>query len=209
MQFGMIHSGLKRLSTSQNAEHEVQIKTLTRMEGQLVELHDQLKGEVASMPKRGFVRSVGADNSQFSGIYHKRQTYYLPFGKLVTGRPMFGRWSDESQTRHCTFTFVPPSWLSRLIIHWDLQLYKTASGLPSMTMRLSPLVCNSNPRLKAAINQFDVGELQSLFRGGLARPTDYIFYRRPMTLLEVSHVVLITRLLLIMFSGCCYPNRET
>ena len=185
----MIHSGLERLNTYQNADHGVQIKTLMRMEGQLIELQDQLKGEMVGMPKRGLVRGVGMGNGQFSGVYHKRQTYYLPFGKMVTGRPMFGRWSNKSQTRRCTFTFVPPSWLSRLIIHWDLQLYRTASGLPSMTMRLSPLVCNTNPRLKAAINQFDIGELQSLFRGGLARPTDVIFHRRPMTLLEVVCVL--------------------
>lgn len=127
---------------------------------------------------------------------------------MLTGHPMFGRWSNESKTRHYCFTFVPPSWLSRLIIHWDLQLYQSASGFPSMTLRLSPLVCNTNPRLKAAINQFDVGNLQSLFRGGLARPTDYIFHRRPMTLLEVICVVLIADLLLIMCLGGCRADRE-
>ena len=200
----MIHSRLK----SQSAEHEVQINTLTRMEDQLLELQDQLKGETINMPKGGVARSVGAGKYQSSCIHPKRQTYSSPFGKIVTGRPILGRWSDGSRARHCTFTFVPPPWLSRLIIHWEFQLYKTTSGFPSMTMRLSPLVYNTSPRLKAALNQFDVGELQSLFREGLARPTDYIFHRRPMTLLEVSYVVLVTHLSLIICSGCCCTDRK-
>lgn len=209
VEFGMIHSSLKRLNKSQSAEHEVQIKALTRVESQLLELQDQLKGETVGIPKEGVVRSVGAGKCQVSCIYQKRQTYYLPFGTIITGRPMFGRWSDGSRTRHCTFTFVPPPWLSRLIIHWELQLNRITSGFPSMTMRLSPIVYNTSPRLKAAINRFDVGELQSLFREGLARPTDYIFHRRPMTLLEVSYLVLVNHLSLIICLGCCCTNRET
>lgn len=107
-EFGMIRSGLNRLSTSQSAEHEAQTKSLTRMEGQLLELQDQLKSEIVSMPRRSFPRTVRTRTNQFLYIYQKRQTYHLPFGKLVTGRPIFGRWSDEFQTRHCTFTFIPP-----------------------------------------------------------------------------------------------------
>ena len=93
--------------------------------------------------------------------------------------------SNEPTVRHLSFTFIPPPWISRIVLHWNLQIQKTLSGLPKISVSLSPLRYNANQKLKAAVTSFDIPGLQRVFREGLARPTDYILQRKPISILEV------------------------
>lgn len=79
--------------------------------------------------------------------------------------------------------------------------------LPQITISLSPIRYNSNRELKAVITNFDIAGLQRLFRTGLARPTDYVLDRRPISLLEVSFNIICTYLS-YLHSGICYASRE-
>ena len=138
------------------------------------------------MCRRDLGRKVVAKDFQLPSAHRRKCTDLMLLGKVLSSNTFVARKGSSGPSIHCTFTFIPPPWLSHLVIHWDVRIYKTVSSLPRITLSLSPIRCNPSQELKAAITRFDVMGLQRLFREGLARPTDYIFDRRPISLLEVS-----------------------
>lgn len=71
------------------------------------------------------------------------------------------------------------------MINWQLRLGNALNGLPSIKLSLHAVRYNPNRDLKEALRTFDLPRLSQLFRDGLARPTDYVILRKPVSLLEV------------------------
>lgn len=129
---------------------------------------------------------VVARDAQFPRAYRKTYLYLGLFGQVTSSRSITaGKRSNGPYHYHSTFTFIPPSWLSTLVLHWDLQINSVLNRPPRLSVSLSPVRYNPSQELKAAITTFDLPGLQRLFREGLAQPTDYIVQRRPVSLLEV------------------------
>ena len=109
------------------------------------------------------------------------------FGQVVTScRPTSRQRSRRRSFYHFTYTFVPPMWLSNMILHWDLRLQKMLHSPPRISLSLVPIRYNPSRELKAAVIDLDTSKLHRLFRDGLAHPTDHIVQRRPITLFEVG-----------------------
>lgn len=125
-------------------------------------------------------------NSQSPGAYRRTYLDLGLFGQVVSSRNITpGKRSNGPYHYHSTFTFTPPLWLSTLVLDWNLQISSVLNRPPRLSISLSPIRYNPNQDLKAAITTFDVPGLQRLFQEGLARPTDYIVQRRPVSLFEV------------------------
>ena len=129
---------------------------------------------------------VVARDAQLPRAYRKIYLYLGLFGQVASSRSITtGKRSNGPYHFHSTFTFIPPSWLSRLVLHWDLQIDSVLNRTPRLSFSLSPVRYNPNKELKAALTTFDLPGLQRLFREGHTQPTDYIVQRRPVSLLEV------------------------
>ena len=127
-----------------------------------------------------------ASDARFLRAYQKTYLDLGLFGRVASSRSInAGKRLNDLYHFHATFTFVPPSWLSILVLRWDLRMNTVLHRPPKLSFSLSPVHYNPSQELKAAITTFDLPGLQRLFREGLARPTDYIVQRTPVSLLEV------------------------
>ncbi len=184
---GAIHSNLTALCSSQNFERKLCQGALTTIEYRLCDLQGQLGVDTVTMRRRDVGKSVVAKNLQLPSTYRRNCIDLMLLGKVISSCNLTARRGSSGRTVcHCSFTFIPPPWFSHLVLHWDLQIRRTVSNFPGMTVSLSPIRYNPSRELKAAVTNFDIPGLQRLFREGLARPTDYVFHRRPISLLEVS-----------------------
>jgi hypothetical protein len=118
----------------------------------------------------------------------RNRHYAFPLGQIVISQKSISRKkSNRPNVYRSSLTFTPPSWLSSVTLRWDFETRKVVGGgLPKLTLSLTPVRCNPDPELKAAIVNFDISQLQRLFREGIARPTDHVVIRRPVSLLEVG-----------------------
>jgi hypothetical protein len=113
----------------------------------------------------------------------------MPLGTAILGTDVMStKGSQRCMRSASTFTFIPPRWISRLVLCWILEIRDCSVGLPRLSLSLSPIRYNSSKDLKTAIESFDIAKLQRLFRAGLAGPNDYVLSRRPVPLLEVSRL---------------------
>jgi hypothetical protein len=182
-----LHSTLKALYLSQKTEHKTHQVALMRINDSLHQLQGQVGVNLAKVRREGTVstREVAGD-SQVSPMHWRSRHYALPLGQIVASHnSVSGKKSNCPNVYHSTLTFTPPSWLSSVALHWDFDICKVVGGLSRLTLSLTPIRYNPSPELKAAITNFDIPELQRLFREGIARPTDHIVLRRPVSLLEV------------------------
>ena len=153
---------------------------------------------------------VVARDAQFPRAYRKTYLYLGLFGQVTSSHSITaGKRSNGPYLYHSTFTFIPPSWLSTLVLHWDLQINSVLNRPPRLSFSLSPIRYNPSQELKAAITTFDLPGLQRLFREGLAQPTDYIVQRRPVSLLEVCLPVKLESGLSRFSSGICFTSSRT
>ena len=135
---------------------------------------------------RSFQDTVVARDAQSPRACRKTYLNLGLFGQVASSRSISaGKRSNGLYHYHSTFTFTPPSWLSTLVLHWNLSINSLLNRPPMLSFSLSPIRYNPNQDLNAAISTFDLPGLQRLFREGLAQPTDYIVQRRPVSLLEV------------------------
>ena len=112
----------------------------------------------------------------------------------ISQKPASGKKSNRPNVYRSSVTFTPPSWLSSVALRWDFEIRKVLGcGLPKLTLSLTPVRYNPDPELKAAIVNFDILQLQRLFREGIARPTDHVVIRKPVSLLEVGFLALYER----------------
>ena len=131
--------------------------------------------------------AVVARDAQFPCVYRKIFLDLGLFGQVVSSRSTnAGKRLNGPYYYHSTFTFIPPLWLSALVLHWHLRVESVLNRPPTLSFSLSPVRYNPSQELKIAITTFDLPGLQRLFRERLAQPTDYVVQRRPVSLLEVS-----------------------
>lgn len=117
------------------------------------------------------------------------RNHRLPFGITAFTNTISLRHGDKKCGRRSSvthrLTFVPPQWLSKLILQWEVKLDRVNGGFPALGISLNPIRYNSDPRLITAIKSYDAMQLRKLIDGGLARADDYILLRRrPVLLLE-------------------------
>ena len=176
-----VYATLLHLCSTQNMELQVHRTSLWQLQGQVVYNLTRVHREgIASF------RDVAAD-SHISPWNGRSRHFALPPGQIaVIQKTVSGRKPDSPKMHHASLTFTPPSWLSSVSIRWDLDVRTVVGGLPRLSLSLSPVHYNPSPELKAATINFDVVELQRLFHEGIARPTDQVMLRRPVSLLEVS-----------------------
>ncbi|KAH0542506.1 hypothetical protein FGG08_003102 [Glutinoglossum americanum] len=187
--FEFVCSALTNLHSSQNAQHKLHQSALTNIEGHLQKLQGQLSlsavhpSRISSSGRSASGRAA-ASNCHATAVIGRTQHFSLPFWKVVTTHNSAVEKGSRSRHRHI-LTFVPPPWLSYIVLQWEFQMCEaTGGGLPRMSLSLTPVSYNPSPEFRAAITNFDIAELRRLFREGAARPTDYVLLRKPMSLLE-------------------------
>lgn len=209
MGLGTIHSSLAALCSSQDSERKNCQGALTTIEHRLCDLQAKLGVDAITMRRGDVGKSILTKNFQLPATYQRNYTDLMLLGKLISSRNLVAtKGPNGSTVFHWTLTFIPPSWFSHLVLHWDILIQRAVSNYPRITMSLSPIRYNASRELKAAIANLDISGLQRLFREGLARPTDFVLYRRPITILEVSFPNSVNTIYLILFSGICYASRE-
>ena len=185
--FKNIDSRLESFCSSQSKIQMFHQNKLTNIEDRLIRLQQRLGADTTMMHGGRSVQDIlVARDAQFPRAYRKTYLDLGIFGQVASSRSITtGKGCIGPFHYRFTFTFTPPSWLSMLVLHWDLQINSVLNRPPGLSFSLSPIRYNPNQELKAAITTFDLPGLQRLFRDGLARPTDYIVQRRPVSLLEV------------------------
>ncbi len=160
---------------------------ITEIEGRLGLLQGRLLVNDSLTPKTDSVMErVVAGGSQFPGAHRKSYIDLMLFGQVASGHNIAdGNRSRRPSVYHSTFTFIPPLWLSQLVLHWDLWIQRSSSHFPKISFSLSPIRYNPSHELMNAITNFDTSELHRLFREGHAHPADYIVQRRPVSIFEV------------------------
>ncbi|KAF2183907.1 hypothetical protein K469DRAFT_710266, partial [Zopfia rhizophila CBS 207.26] len=143
-------------------------------------------------PARNVLNYVG--NSNIRGLR-------LPFGVTASLNTVFHghghRKSGQRSSLNYYLTFIPPRWLSSLILQWEFRFHHADHSFPALGVSLSPIRYNSHPRLVKAIKSCNALDLQELFRCGIARADDYLLLRgRPTLLLEA----------IAQRSGSCNPD---
>ncbi|KAF2465913.1 uncharacterized protein BDR25DRAFT_396019 [Lindgomyces ingoldianus] len=113
----------------------------------------------------------------------------LPFGVTASSSTVFYNHEDRKPGLQASLnyrlTFIPPRWLSSLILQWEFRFNDEKSRFPALGVFLTPIRYNSDPRLIKAIKSCDAAQLRELFRSGIARADDYVLMRRrPVLLLE-------------------------
>ena len=160
--------------------------------------------------RRSAQDNVVARDVRFPRAYRKTYLDLGLLGQIASSRTINVREKlNGSHHYHSSFTFIPPPWLSMLVLHWDLHFNSILNRPPRISLSLSPVSYNPSQELKAAITTFDLPGLQRLFREGLAQPTDYIVQKRPVSLLEVRRPVDLEPGLAHFHSGICLPSKRT
>ena len=202
-----IHSDLEALHSSQDFQRNHYQGALATIEKRLCALQDQLGVDTARRRRGEVGKSVVAKDFRSLSSHRRTCIDLVLLGRVILSHNFLARKEGSQPTAyHCAFTFIPPPWLSHLILQWEMQVQGLASKLPQITVSLCPIRYNSNRELKAAITNLDIAGLQRLFRTGLARPTDYVLDRRPVSLLEVSFHVICTYLS-HGYPGICFASR--
>lgn len=186
--FKSIQSQIESFHSSQNVSRSSYEIQLANIEGHLSNLQKQLYFDKFTTRK---VSNAGerVEAADILSPCSRRKSYVdlRPLGQIVFDYEAAAkRGSRRPSAYRLTYTFIPPAWLSYLILHWDLHVQKMSSRPPRLSFSLSPMRYNPSSELKAAVTRFDTPSLYRLFGEGRAHPTDYIVQRRPITLLEVD-----------------------
>ena len=183
-----VYSTLKDRFMIQDVELTGSRTSQTHMYDQLQQLQGQVSYNVARMRREGIVSLEEAPHDfHMSPRNYRSRHFAFPLGEIVVNqKSILGKRRDCIKIHQTSLTFTPPSWLSSIALRWDLGISTVISGLPRLTISLSPIRYNPSPELKSATVNFDILGLQRLFHMGIARPTDQVILRRPVSLLEVS-----------------------
>ena len=206
-----MNSRLELFYSSHNDIRTFHQDKLTNIEDRLIYLQKRLGIDTTAVRgERSAQDIIYIRGTQVPRAYRKTYLNLGLLGQVASSRIVTaGKRLNEPYHYQSTFTFIPPSWLSILVLHWDLQINMVLNRHPRLSFSLSPICYNPSQELKAAIITFDLPELQRLFREGLAHPTDYIVQRRPVSLLEVCLPSILNLAYLILHSGICFTSNRT
>ena len=185
--FNNIDSRLESFCSSQSNIRAFHQDKFITIEDRLIHLQQRLSADTTTVRGgRSAQDDVVARDPQFSCALRRTYLDLGIFGQIASSRSIdAGKRLSRPNHYQSTFTFIPPSWLSALVLQWDIQIKNVLNRPPRLSISLSPIRYNPSQELKDAITTFDLPVLQQLFQEGLAHPTDYIIQRRPVSLLEV------------------------
>lgn len=186
--FRAIQSQMKSFCSSQHVSRSIYQSKSANHESHLGKLQEQLYFE-KPVPDGVYNTRERVVTANMQSPCPRRKSYVdlLIFGQISSScRATARQGSRWPSINHLTYTFIPPAWLSYLVLHWDLHIHKTFNRPPKISLSISPIRYNPSRELKAAVTRFDTLGLRRLFQEGHAHPKDYIVQRRPVTLLEVG-----------------------
>ena len=182
--FQAVHSSLVASSSSSKEDHKITHTMLSHFQGQWQQV---LRNHVAFGTIGDGVCSptpcARASNPiPDTTVYWKYARYGMPFVMLNFGvdKRQESKNSSRSTSQVCTdseivLQFVPPRWLSRVVINYSMRLnYELISAQWHWGATLRPLTVNYNPFFINAVKSCDVEGVRRSFAEGLARPTDFL-----------------------------------
>ena len=197
--FQAIHSSLITASSSSSEEHKTIHTMLSQCQGQLQQIirgritfgtvgHNALSPSTHPKPSE----SIASQSTVFWKYYAHR----LPIGILrihlkQSQQTSYSRRSapQVSTESEIAVEFVPPSWLSTVMINYSMKLNcDLVNSQWRWGATLRPRTNNHNPFFINAVETLDVEGVRTSFETGLANPTDYILddHRHPVPWYEVS-----------------------
>lgn len=182
--FQAVHSSLVAASSSSKEDHKKTHAMLSRFQSQLQQM---VRKHVAFGTIGDGVRlskpPVRSSNPMTeTTVFWKHSFYCMPIGILKITRETCQRSRDSSRSASHVSTesdiaveFVPPRWLSSVLINYSMKLsYNLVSRQLRLGATLRPLTVNYNKYFINAILSVDVEGVRRSFAEGLARPTDCI-----------------------------------
>ncbi|MCJ1368183.1 hypothetical protein MMC16_007324, partial [Acarospora aff. strigata] len=187
--FQTVCSKIASAEASNHERHELQQLGIARVDERLQLLQRQLQlgavrpnSSLSCSTTIGNRKGGGLQKTMAATIYWSSLYCTLPIGilrvKVTKSRESSASdkaAAQESEQSRISLTFVPPPWLSSIMLQCDLQIsHNFQSSRSSLMFNITPFSVNDNPLLRRVIMDNDVAGLQALFTAGLARRTDYI-----------------------------------
>ena len=182
--FQAVHSSLVAASSSSKEDHKKTHAMLSRFQSQLQQM---VRKHVAFGTIGDGVRlskpPVRSSNPMTeTTVFWKHSFYCMPIGILKITRKTCQRSRNSSRSASHVSTesdiaveFVPPRWLSSVLINYSMKLsYDLVSHQLRLGATLRPLTVNYNEYFINAVLSVDVEGVRRSFAEGLARPTDCI-----------------------------------
>lgn len=193
-----VHSSMISASSSSSEDHKATHAMLIHCQGQLQQVlrSNVTFGTVGNGKFWSTPRARASDTNTGITVYWKYYSYRMPIGilRIRLSKSQQSQTSSRSAQQIGTeseiaFGFVPPRWLSRVVIAYSMKLkYDLISNQWPWGATLKPLTVNCNPFFLYAVRSFDVEGVRRSFAEGLAQPTDYVLvdYHGPIPWYEVS-----------------------
>lgn len=182
--FQAVHSSLVAASSSSKEDHKKTHAMLSRFQSQLQQM---VRKHVAFGTIGDGVRlskpPVRSSNPMTeTTVFWKHSFYCMPIGILEITRKTCQRSRNSSRSASHVSTesaiaveFVPPRWLSSVLINYSMKLsYDLVSHQLRLGATLRPLTVNYNEYFINAVRRVDVEGVRRSFAEGLAKPTDCI-----------------------------------
>ena len=182
--FQAVHSSLVASSSSSKEDHKTTHTMLSQLQGQWQQV---LRNRVTFGAIGDGVCSPTAcartsNPITDTTVYWKYALYRMPIGmlKIRLNKRQQSKNSSRSTSQVCrdseiALQFVPPRWLSRVVINYSMRLkYELISDQWHWGATLRPLTVNYNPFFINAVESCDVEGVRRSFAEGLARPTDFV-----------------------------------
>ena len=185
--FQAVLSSLVAASSSSSEGHKITHAMLSQLQGQWQQmLRNHIAfGTIGDDVDSSTPRARAPNPTTETIVFWKHYVYRMPIGILKI-RLIKSRQSKHSRrltSQICTdseiaLEFVPPRWLSRVVINYSMKLgYDLISDQWRWGATLRPLTVNYNPFFINAVKSCDAGGVRRSFAEGLARPTDYLWGR--------------------------------
>ena len=182
--FQAVHSSLVAASSSSKEDHKTTHTMLSHFQGQWQQVlrkhvaFGTLGDGVCSPTPCARTSNPITDTI----VYWKDALYRMPIGmlKIRLNKRQQSKKSSRSTSQVCTdseiaLQFVPPRWLSRVVINYSMKLNnELISDQWHWGATLRPLTVNYNPFFINAVESCDVEGVRRSFAEGLARPTDFL-----------------------------------
>lgn len=193
-----VHSSMITASSSSSEDHKATHAMLIHCQGQLQQVlrSNVTFGTVGNGKLWSTPRARASNLISESTVFWKYYHYRMPIGtlKIDLRKSRHSQTSSRSTRQIGTesdiaFDFVPPRWLSRVVIAYSMKLkYDLISNQWHWGATLKPLTVNCNPFFLNAVRSLDVEGVRRSFAEGLAQPTDYVLvgYDRPIPWYMVS-----------------------
>lgn len=180
--FQAVHSSLVAASSSSKEDHKKTHALLSQFHGewqQVLRNHVSF-GTIGDGVRTSTPATRASDPIAENNVFWKSSFYRMPIGILKITRKTCQRSRDSSRSASHVSTesdvaveFVPPRWLSSVLINYSMKLsYDLVSHQLRLGATLRPLTVNYNAYFINAIFSVDVEGVRRSFAEGLARPTD-------------------------------------